>query len=61
MNPYTFSRAINVLAAKQIDTAPLITNRLSLDNILTGIDLLERKPEGFMKGVVVQESDWSKK
>jgi L-iditol 2-dehydrogenase len=53
VNPYTFSRAVNVLAAKQVDVMPLITNRLSIDNILIGFDLLERKSEGFMKGVVV--------
>jgi len=52
VNPYTFRRAINVLAAKQIDVTSLITHRLSLGNILTGFDLMDRKPQGFMKAIV---------
>ena len=56
VNPYTFSRAINLLAAKQINVVPLITNRLGLNDILTGFDLLKRKPEGFMKAVVALRS-----
>ncbi len=52
VNPYTFSRAINLLAAKQIDVTSLITNRLGLKDILTGFDLLKKKPEGFIKAVI---------
>lgn len=52
VNPYTFSRAINLLAAKQINVASLITNRIGLNDILTGFDLLRKKPEGFIKAIV---------
>lgn len=52
MNPYTFHRAISILAAKQIDVASLITHRLSLDDILTSFGLMDRKPKGFMKAIV---------
>lgn len=53
VNPYTFQRAIEVLASRQVDVGSLVTNKVGLDGLLMGLDLLERKPEGFMKAIVV--------
>ncbi|MCK5156493.1 MAG: zinc-dependent alcohol dehydrogenase family protein [Spirochaetales bacterium] len=52
VNPYTFPRALMVLANKKIDVETLISTRLPLDDIVKGFKLMMEKPEGFMKALV---------
>jgi 2-desacetyl-2-hydroxyethyl bacteriochlorophyllide A dehydrogenase len=52
VNPYSYSRALDVLAAGKIDVKPLISNRLSLDEIMQAYTMMMEKPAGFMKTLV---------
>ena len=52
VNPYSYSRALEVLASGRIQVKPLISNRLKLDNISEAYKLLEEKPAGFMKSLI---------
>ena len=52
VNPYTYSRALDVLASGKVDVKPLITHRVKLGNILDGFGMMARKPVGFMKALV---------
>jgi 2-desacetyl-2-hydroxyethyl bacteriochlorophyllide A dehydrogenase len=52
VNPYTFPRAIDLLASGKVDVQSLITTHLSLDEVQTGIDLMMHKPQGFVKALV---------
>ena len=52
VNPYTFSRALDILASKKVDVKPLISMRLPLDNIMDGFKAMTEKPKGFMKALV---------
>ena len=52
VNPYTFFRAIDILASHQINLNPIISKKLSLDEIMQGFKLMMEKPEGFMKALV---------
>jgi len=52
VNPYTFPRAILLLAGKKIDVEPLLSERIDLDNIMDGFKLMMDKPKGFMKALV---------
>ena len=52
VNPYTYSRALDALASGKVDVKPLITNRVKLDDILDGFEMMVSKPEGFMKALV---------
>ncbi len=52
VNPYTFSRALDILASGRVDVKPLISKRLPLDNIMDGFTLMAEKPKGFMKALV---------
>ena len=52
VNPYTFPRALKILASGKIDLKILISKRLKLDNIIKGFDLMIEKPKGFMKALV---------
>lgn len=52
VNPYSYSRALDVLAAGKIDVKPLITNRLKLDDIMQAYTMMMEKPMGFMKALV---------
>ena len=52
VNPYTFPRALDVLACGGVDVKSLISERLPLDNIVDGLKLMMEKPERFMKALV---------
>ncbi len=52
VNPYTYSRALDILASKQVDVKPLISMKLPLDNIMDGFKAMMKKPKGFMKALV---------
>ena len=52
VNPYSYSRALDVLASGRIQVKPLISNRLKLDDISNAYTLLQEKPAGFMKSLV---------
>ncbi|MFH1905483.1 MAG: zinc-dependent alcohol dehydrogenase family protein [bacterium] len=52
VNPYTYSRALDILASGKIDVKPLISARIKLDNIMDGFNMMIEKPEGFMKALV---------
>lgn len=52
VNPYTFSRAIDILTSHQIDLNPIISKKLNLDDIMEGFKLMMEKPKGFMKALV---------
>lgn len=38
VNPYTHSRAVELLASRQVDVMPLVTHRFSLDNIADALE-----------------------
>ena len=40
INPYTSYRAIDILASEKIDIKSLMSNRLPLDKIIDGINLM---------------------
>jgi len=52
VNPYTYSRALDILASGQVDVKPLISSRIKLDDIMEGFAMMVEKPEGFMKALV---------
>ncbi|RLE11886.1 hypothetical protein DRI96_05480, partial [Candidatus Aerophobetes bacterium] len=52
VNPYTFSRAIEIIASHQINLDPIISKKLNLDEIMEGFKLMMEKPEGFMKALI---------
>jgi threonine dehydrogenase-like Zn-dependent dehydrogenase len=52
VNPYTFPRAIELLAAGKVDVSTLITTHLNLDKVQEGIELMMHKPQGFIKALV---------
>ena len=52
INPYTFPRALQILASGKIDLKILISKQLKLDNIIEGFNLMIEKPKGFMKALV---------
>lgn len=52
VNPYTFPRALEILASGKIDTKPLISLRPKLENILDGFKAMSEKPAGFMKALI---------
>ena len=52
VNPYSYSRALAILASGQVDVKPLISTRIKLDHIMDGLNMMMEKPEGFMKALV---------
>jgi L-iditol 2-dehydrogenase len=52
VNPYTFPRAIDLLAAGKVNVRPLVTTYLHLDEVQKGIELMMDKPQGFIKALV---------
>jgi L-iditol 2-dehydrogenase len=52
VNPYTYSRALDILATGKLDVQSLISNRLKLDDIMQAYTMMMEKPAGFMKSVV---------
>lgn len=52
VNPYTFPRAIDMLASGKIEVRPLITTYLSLEEAQKGIETIMNKPHGFIKALV---------
>jgi len=42
LNPFTFSRAVAIIEARQIETKPLITHELPLNKITKAIEIYER-------------------
>jgi len=52
VNPYTFPRAIELLASGKVDVRPLITTHLVLEEVGKGIALMMDKPKGFIKAIV---------
>ena len=52
VNPYTFPRALDILASKKVDVKPLISMRIPLDKIMDGFNAMQEKPKGFMKALV---------
>ena len=52
VNPYSYSRALDVLSSGRIDVKPLISHRLKLDNIMQGYQMMAEKPAGFIKSLV---------
>ena len=55
VNPYSYSRALDILATGKLDVQSLISNRLKLDNIQQAYTLMMEKPAGFMKTIVFPE------
>jgi len=53
VNPYTFPRALDLLASGRVDVKPFVTARLSLDEAPRGIEMMMDKPEGFIKALVL--------
>jgi L-iditol 2-dehydrogenase len=53
VNPYTFPRALDVLAAGVVDVKPLVTHRLPLEQTGQGIAMMMDKPAGFLKALVI--------
>lgn len=52
VNPYSYSRALDVLASGQVDVRPLISSRVKLDDIMDGFNMMIEKPEGFVKALI---------
>ena len=52
VNPYTFPRALKILASGKIDVKTLISDTLPLDNIMDGMKLMMEKPGKFMKALI---------
>jgi len=52
VNPYSYSRALDILAAGKVNVKPLISNRLNLTEITQAYKMLAEKPLGFMKALV---------
>lgn len=52
VNPYTYPRAIKLLASGKVEVKHLISHRLSLDDVEKGYELMMSRPDGFMKSVV---------
>ena len=52
VNPYTYPRAIKLLDSGKVKVWHLITNRLKVEDIEQGIQLMYDRPEGFMKAMV---------
>ncbi len=52
VNPYTFPRALEALAAGVVDVRPFITHRLGLGEVGAGIAMMMDKPAGFVKALV---------
>ncbi len=46
-------RAIDAVRAGDLDPSPLITHTLPLDRLDEALDLVEERPDGFLKAVVV--------
>ena len=55
VNPYSYSRALDILATGKLDVQSLISNRLKLDHIQQAYTLMMEKPAGFMKTIVFPE------
>ncbi len=47
--------ALDMLAAKRIDLAPLLTHRFRLDQVDDAFAALRAKPDGFVKAVIVND------
>ena len=52
VNPYTYPRAISLLASGKVAVDHLITNRLKIDEVERGLKCMIDRPEGFMKAVI---------
>jgi len=52
VNPYSYSRALDMLASGKLDVQTLISNRLKLDDIKQAYAMMMDKPAGFMKTLV---------
>lgn len=52
VNPYTFPRALDILAGGKVDVKTLISLKLPLDNIMDGFKAMQEKSKGFMKALV---------
>jgi len=52
INPYTYARALDILASGKVDVKPLISKRIKLDDIMDGFAMMMEKPKGFMKALV---------
>ena len=57
VNPYTFSRSLDILSAGKIDVKSLVSLNVPLDNIMDGFSAMQEKPKGFMKALVVFEKE----
>ncbi|HEX8155072.1 MAG TPA: zinc-binding dehydrogenase [Thermoanaerobaculia bacterium] len=45
--------AVRAVAGGMLDLAPLLTHRVALDEIAKGFELLQSRPDGFVKALVV--------
>ncbi len=52
LNPYTFHRALKLLADGTVKVKPLATHIIPLDEVERGLRLLKENPPGFVKAVV---------
>jgi len=52
-DPFTFDRAIQLLANKRLDIKSLITHRFALDRILEAFDTIEKRKEETIKLMVL--------
>jgi len=52
INPYTYDRALELLASGKVGVNHLITHTLGLEEYEKGIHLIETQPRGFMKAVI---------
>ncbi|MEQ8822083.1 MAG: zinc-binding dehydrogenase [Sumerlaeia bacterium] len=48
-------QAAGAVASGAFDPAPLYTHRVSLDDLGRGLALLEERPEGFLKGLLIHD------
>lgn len=47
--------AVEAVVEKRMDPFPLFTHKLPLDDLGSALDLLKRRPDGFMKALVMTE------
>jgi len=52
VNPYTFPRALDLLASGKVQVAPFITHRIGLGGLQQAIEMMQSKPQGFIKAMV---------
>lgn len=55
VNPYTYPRAIRLLASGKVEVEHLISRRLAIEEVDAGLQTMLERPAGFMKAVIFPE------